>query len=127
MYPMIGSTRRPGIIQSDATEKPIDRARGGIARLSAAKMPGARIATEPGDREVDADRDVEVGHRREEHERRAHDVRDVREELEDLGRAALGHRRVAMRAPRTSPISCAGSTHAAMMPRARSSRSYTCS
>ncbi len=35
------------MIHSDATEKPIDRARGGIARLSAAKIPGARIAPIP--------------------------------------------------------------------------------
>ena len=35
------------MIHSDATEKPIDRARGGIARLRAAKIPGARIAPSP--------------------------------------------------------------------------------
>ena len=35
------------MIQSDATENPNERARGGMARLSAAKMPGARMAPSP--------------------------------------------------------------------------------
>src|SRR3546814_2522807 len=41
---MIGSITRPGITHSDATAKPIERARGGMARLSVARMPGATMA-----------------------------------------------------------------------------------
>src|SRR4051812_28551653 len=38
---MIGSTTSPGMIQSEATENPMDRARGGMASDSDAKMSGS--------------------------------------------------------------------------------------
>ena len=40
MPPMIGRMSRPGMIHSDATEKPIDRARGGIASAERGEDPG---------------------------------------------------------------------------------------
>ncbi len=56
IQPMNGSTSRPGMTHSDATEKPVARARGGIASERATKMPGPRIASERRDHAVDADR-----------------------------------------------------------------------
>ena len=79
------------MIQSDATEKPIDRARGGIARLSAAKMPGARIAPRPVIAKLTTIVTQRLGTARRRTSADAHDERDVREELEDRRRAALGH------------------------------------
>ena len=46
IQPMIGSTSRPGITHSDATEKPVARARGGMASDSATRMPGPSIASD---------------------------------------------------------------------------------
>jgi hypothetical protein len=43
-HPMIGSITRPGMTHSDATAKPMDRARGGMARDRVASTPGAMIA-----------------------------------------------------------------------------------
>ena len=42
--PISGSTRRPGIAHSEAIEKPVARARAGIASDSVARMPGAMTA-----------------------------------------------------------------------------------
>ena len=42
---MIGRISSPGTTHSDATEKPIDRALGGMAIERVARMPGARIAS----------------------------------------------------------------------------------
>ena len=43
---MMGRTIRPGITQSEATENPVARARGGIASDKATSMPGPRIASD---------------------------------------------------------------------------------
>ena len=45
--PTIGRISRPGITHSDATEKPTDRARGGMARASVARMPGSSTERMP--------------------------------------------------------------------------------
>ena len=46
IQPMIGSTISPGMTHSEATEKPVARARGGIASESATRMPGPSIASD---------------------------------------------------------------------------------
>ncbi len=76
------------MIQSDATENPNERARGGMARLSAAKMPGARMAAESRDHEVHRDGDGEAGHHRDHRQAHGDRVDDVGEELDHLRRTA---------------------------------------
>src|SRR5215204_3731683 len=44
IQPMSGSTSNPGMTHSDATEKPVARARAGIARAKATRMPGQMAA-----------------------------------------------------------------------------------
>ena len=46
IQPISGSTTSPGMIHSDATEKPVARARAGIASERAARIPGAIIAND---------------------------------------------------------------------------------
>ena len=60
IQPISGSTSRPGITHSDATENPVARARGGIASESATRMPGPSIASDGRDHAVDGDRDDDV-------------------------------------------------------------------
>ena len=88
IHPMNGSISSPGRIHSDAIEKPIDRARGGMARDSEARMPGPTIARHIAMRKLTADRDGEVGDHGEDQRQRRGDRRDHGEEPEDQARVA---------------------------------------
>ena len=46
IQPMKGNTAKPGIIHNEATENPVARARGGIAKDSPAKVAGPSIASD---------------------------------------------------------------------------------
>jgi hypothetical protein len=46
IQPMNGSTAKPGIIHNEATENPVARARGGIAKDSPAKVAGPSMASD---------------------------------------------------------------------------------
>ena len=46
IQPIIGNIAKPGIIHSEATEKPVARARGGMANDKTAKVAGPRTASD---------------------------------------------------------------------------------
>ncbi len=113
-------------IQSDAIEKPIDRARGGIASDSEARMPGPTIARHSAIKKLAAIATARFGTTA-----NTSDSTEVTAETTARNlRMRPGSRTtslVAMRAPISSPMSWPGSDVAATMPRARSSRSYASS
>ncbi len=104
IQPMIGRITSPGMTHSDATENPIDRARGGMATASTAKMPGRRMASTAMIDGVGDDGHDEVGRQGEDDQAGRHDhavwVRNPR-----TAAGPLASRRVAMRAPTIRPTS----------------------
>ncbi len=120
IHPMKGSISSPGRIHSELIEKPIDLALGGIAKESAAMMPGPTIAKQSEMSTLEAIATPRLGVMA----KTPASTEVTAETTARKRRMAPGSRstrRLATRAPMTSPTSCPGSAVAATMPRARSS------
>src|SRR3954452_7943107 len=123
---MMGSTIRPGMTQSDATENPVARARGGIANDSATRIPGPSIASDAEITQFTPTAMMMLGARA-----NATAATDVA--IATLARNRMRPRmspmnlRVTIRDPNTRPTNANGSAMAEAMPRARSSRPNSCS
>ena len=120
-HPTSGSAKRPGNAHSDPILNPIDLARGGIASDRAARSPGPTIATE---KLIKAANDIAI-----------QSVGDRASPAAIIdARVVLSAKNLIIKAgsfatsfspteaPTANPASCAGSTAAAIIPRARSSR-----
>ena len=113
---------------SEATEKPVARARAGWPATSATRMPGPSIAERRRrSTQLNSDRDHDVRRQREADRQRPTWPTATRPRKRISPRMSPRNRRVTMRAPSTSPTSWNGSAIAAATPRARSSRSNSCS
>src|SRR3954451_14297105 len=123
---MMGSTIRPGMTQSDATENPVARARGGIANDSATRIPGPSIASDAEIAQFTPTATMMLGARA-----NATAATDVA--IATLARNRMRPRmspmnlRVTIRDPNTRPTNANGSAMAEAMPRARSSSPNSCS
>ncbi len=114
------------MIHSDATEKPVARARGGIANDKAVRMPGATTASSAEIAQLSTTATTRFGDSANNAEQAAaasaaHETNRIRPAK------SAAYRLVAILAPTTRPTSWNGSAIAAAMPRARSSRSNSCS
>ena len=124
---MMGSTIRPGITHSEATEKPgrpsprRDRQREGD------EDAGTEHGQRRRDHAVDADRDDDVRAQPRNRSRRSTWPTATLDRKRIRPRMLPRNRRVTMRAPSTRPTSWNGSAIAAAMPRARSSSPNSCS
>src|SRR3954447_8158794 len=123
---MMGSTIKPGITQSDATENPVARARGGIANDKATRIPGPKIASDAEIAQCTPTATTTFGATT-----KPSDTSDVptatllRKRIRP--RMSAMYLRVTMRDPHTRPTNANGSAMAEAMPRARSSRPNSCS
>ena len=117
IHPTSGRISRPGMTHSDATEKPVARARGGIASDKTARMPGATTASSAEIAQLRTTATTRFGDRANTRSTRAAAERGPREEA-DQARMSAVNRRVAILAPRTRPTSWNGSAIAAAKPRA---------
>ena len=120
IQPITGSTNNPGITHNEPMAKPVARARGGIASESAASTPGPMIANDAEITQLSATAMYTFGAKA-----KPADATDVSIATVATNRIRPlmlpAKRRVAMRAPSTSPTSANGSETAAATPRARSS------
>ena len=85
---MIGSTIRPGMTHSEATENPVARARGGMASERATRMPGPSIASDAEITQLTADRDDDVRREREADRGDRRGDRDLGEEADQAAHVA---------------------------------------
>ncbi len=123
---MRGSTTRPGITHNEATEKPVARARGGMANESATRIPGPSIASDAEITQLTATATTMLGATA--NAIAAIDVATATPARKRIKPRMLPrNRRVTMREPNTRPTSWNGSAIAEAMPRPRSSRPNSCS
>ena len=123
---MMGSTSRPGMIHSAATENPVARARAGMASDSVANRPGVNAASVAEMTMFTATATTMFG-------ANAKPTLATAASRESVDRKRIipatlpAKRRATKRAPYTRPTSWNGSVIAAATPRARSSRPNSCS
>ena len=121
IQPMSGRTSKPGITHSDATEKPVARARAGIASDNATRMPGPTMASVAEITQLKTTATTMFGETA-----KPIAITEVSIAMRDTKRisAAMSvmKRLVMYRVPTTRPTNWKGSAIADATPRARSSR-----